>query len=251
MARKTVRNGTRTVLNWHALPHGAAWLLSFLSLLTGGLALGQTQTPAPLSATTQGGASIRGHVIDPGGLVVADAIVMLRNVLTGALVRQKTNVDGTFSITDLSSGTYTVSIAKSGLNAELAQVDLASNETKDEGDVKLALASSTQQVTVVSGSRIAEFEQDSPTKVLAVTRQEMQDTGYERIGDVLNEVPGVVTRAQGYGIGVTGGEQIDGMDSKETLVLMDGLPIASGRGIDSGFVDLNQQSGAPFTRWRL
>jgi outer membrane cobalamin receptor len=35
------------------------------------------------------------------------------------------------------------------------------------------------------------------------------------------------------------------MGSKKTLVLMDGLPIASGRGIDGGFVDLNQQSVGP------
>lgn len=273
MARKTVPERTRAVLRrigrasggmggdlfrraaarqkndfprrvWQA-PASCLRMLLFLSLLTGDLAWGQTQTLAPASATNQGGASIKGRVIDPSGLVVADAIVTVRNVLTGALVTQKTNADGTFSITDLRSGTYTVSISNNGLRADQAQVDLASGENKDDGDVRLSLASSTQQVTVVSGSRIAELEQDSPTKVLAVTRQEMLDTGYERIGDVLNEVPGVVTRAQGYGIGVTGGEQIDGMDSKETLVLLDGLPIASGRGIDSGFVDLNQQSVGP------
>lgn len=225
--------------------HDARRIRLFLLLCAVSFAWGQTQTPAPLTGTSQAGASIRGHVLDPSGLIVADATVTVRNLLTGSVVMQKTNADGTFSLTELTPGTYTVSIANHGLRSDLEQVDLTPGETKDEGAVRLSLANSSQQVTVVSGSRIAEVEQDSPTKVLAVTRQEMQDTGFERIGDVLNEVPGVVTRAQGYGIGVTGGEQIDGMDSKETLVLMDGLPIASGRGIDGGFVDLNQQSVGP------
>ncbi|HWB85090.1 MAG TPA: TonB-dependent receptor [Bryobacteraceae bacterium] len=251
MARKTVRKTTGTTLQWIYLLQCSARSGLFggmgaaLLLLTGSLGWAQTQTPPPLSETSQGGASIRGHAIDPSGLAVADATVSVRNVLTGQVVTQKTNPDGTFSIDGLAPGIYAVSIANSGLRADLVQADLAAGDNEDEGDVRLSLASSSQQVTVVSGSRITELEQDSPTKVLAVTHQQMQDTGYERIGDVLSEVPGVVTRAQGYGIGITSGEQIDGMDSKETLVLMDGLPIASGRGIDSGFVNLNQQSVGP------
>ena len=244
MARKAVPETTRTVLRRHTAAHAVLWMLS-VWLLIGGFAWGQTQTPAPLSETGQGAGLIRGHVIDPSGLAVADAIITVRNVLTGSVVTGKTDTDGTFSISGLGPANYSVSIANRGLRTDLANVDLIAGENKDEGDVRLSLASSNQQITVVSGSRIAELEQDSPTKVLAVTHQEMQDTGYERIGDVLNEVPGVVTRAQGYGIGVTGGEQIDGMDSKETLVLMDGLPLASGRGIDGGFVYLNQQSVGP------
>jgi outer membrane receptor for ferrienterochelin and colicins len=131
------------------------------------------------------------------------------------------------------------------LSADLEQLDLIAGENRGEGDMRLALAGSNQEVTVVSASRIAELKQDSTTKVLAVTRQEMQDSGYKRVADVLNEVPGEVTRAQSYGIGITAGEQIDGMGSKEILVLMDRLPIASGRGINGGFVDLNQQSVGP------
>jgi len=69
------------------------------------------------------------------------------------------------------------------LRADLAQLDLIAGENKDEADVRLAFASSNQEVTVVSASRIAELKQDSTTKVLAVTRQEMRDTGYERVAE--------------------------------------------------------------------
>jgi outer membrane receptor for ferrienterochelin and colicins len=108
------------------------------------------------------------------------------------------------------------------------------------GDIRLSLAAAQEQV-VVSDSRLSELQDEAPTKVLAVTKAEIQNTGYENVGDVLAEVPGIVTRAQSYGVGLVGGEQIDGMDSKETLVLLDGLPFVGARGINEGFIDLNQQ----------
>jgi outer membrane receptor for ferrienterochelin and colicins len=209
---------------------------------------GQTETPAPPAATARGGGEIRGRVADPSGLVVPEAAVVVRSALTGAVAAQKTNGEGAFTFTGLAPGSYVLSVSKNGLAAGVRRVDVAGGETKDEGEIRLSLASSSQQVTVVSGSRITELEQDSPTKVLPVTRQEMQNKGFERVSDVLSEVPGVVTRAQGFGVGITAGEQIDGMDSKETLVLLDGLPIAGGRGINGGFIDLTQQSVGPLER---
>jgi outer membrane receptor for ferrienterochelin and colicins len=213
-----------------------------------GVAYGQTETPPPLAGSASRGAGIRGHVSDPSGLAVPGASVTARNLLTGAEVTQETTSAGEFAFSGLAPASYALSVTGNGLAASIPRIELSSGETQDEGDVRLSLASSRQQVTVVSGSRVAELEQDSPAKVLAITREEMQNKGFERVSDVLSEVPGVVVRAQGYGVGVTTGEQIDGMDSKETLVLVDGLPIASGRGIAGGFVDLNQQGVGPLER---
>ncbi len=117
---------------------------------------------------------------------------------------------------------------------------MTSESTLDVGNLKLSLIGAQEQV-VVSDSRVDELQYESPTKVLLITKDEIQNTGFERVGDVLSEVPGVVTRAQSYGVGLVGGEQIDGMDSKETLVLLDGLPFVGARGINEGYIDLNQQ----------
>lgn len=223
-------------------------LLFFALPLACGIARGQTETPAPVTGSASGGAAIRGHVSDPAGLAVPGATVTARNILTGAEITQKTTSAGEFAFSGLAPASYALSIAGDGLTAAIPRIELSSGDTKDQGDVRLSLAGSSQQITVVSGSRIAELEEDSPTKVLPITREEMQNKGFERVSDVLSEVPGVVVRAQGYGVGITAGEQIDGMDSKETLVLLDGLPIASGRGIDGGFVDLNQQGVGPLER---
>lgn len=75
-----------------------------------------------------------------------------------------------------------------------------------------------------------------------VTRQQIKRTGFENVGDVLNELPGVVTRNtassnySGYSQ-----EMIDGITSQDILVLQDGLPIVGARGINSGVIDLGEQ----------
>lgn len=97
-----------------------------------------------------------------------------------------------------------------------------------------------KQVMVVTGSRLEELQTESAVKVEAVTRQQMQQTGYERVSDVLAEMPGVVTRSGSTA--TVAGEQIQGIDSRQVLILQDGLPVMGARGIKSGIVNLNRQN---------
>lgn len=97
-----------------------------------------------------------------------------------------------------------------------------------------------KQVMVVTGSRVEELQTDSAIKVEAVSREQMQQTGYERLTDVLAEMPGVMTRRGSTA--TVGGEQIQGIDSRQVLVLQDGLPVVGARGIKSGVINLNRQS---------
>jgi hypothetical protein len=60
-------------------------------------------------------------------------------------------------------------------------------------------ALSGQEQIVVPASRVTELQDEVPTKVLTVTKEEIPNTGYERVGDVLSEVTGVVTQAQSFG----------------------------------------------------
>lgn len=107
-------------------------------------------------------------------------------------------------------------------------------------EIQLGVARVSQEITVVSGSRVEELQVDSPVKVEAVTREQMRDTGYERVSDVLAEIPGVLVRSGSSG--TVGGEQIQGIDSRQVLVLQDGLPVVGARGIKSGNVNLNRQN---------
>ena len=72
-------------------------------------------------------------------------------------------------------------------------------------------------------------------------RARMRDTGYESVGEVLREVPGVLTR-RGSESSAAAGEQIQGIDSRGVLVLLDGLPLVGARGIKRGVLNLDRQS---------
>jgi outer membrane receptor for ferrienterochelin and colicins len=218
----------------------ASWFCVLLSFLFISLAVPNPSRSQGLDVNTGGDGRLHGRVVDPNGLPVADADVTVRSVLSGAARKLKSGVDGTFSFAGLADGAYAVDATAPNLAVEAKRIEVSKQESADAGDLRLSLVQSGEQV-VVSGSRVAEEVDQAPTKVIVVTKDEIQNTGFERVGDVLNEVPGVVTRTQSFGVGLVGGEQIDGMDSKETLVLLDGLPFVGARGIKEGNIDLNQQ----------
>ena len=41
------------------------------------------------------------------------------------------------------------------------------------------------------------------------------------------------------------GEQVQGIDSRQVLVLMDGLPVMGARGVKGGAINLNRQASGP------
>jgi outer membrane receptor for ferrienterochelin and colicins len=213
-------------------------VLSFFALIS--LEASEQLLAQGLDVNGGGNSSVHGRIVDPRGLPVADAEVTARSVLSGATRTVKTAADGTFSIAGLANGAYAISATAPNLKTDAKHVEVASRQAVDAGDLRLSLVQRGEQV-IVSGSRLNEQLEQATTKVTVVTKDEIADTAFERVGDVLNEVAGVVTRAPSYGVGLAGGEQIDGMDSKETLVLLDGLPLVGARGINQGYIDLNQQ----------
>ena len=93
-------------------------------------------------------------------------------------------------------------------------------------DIVLTPAIVVDQVTVVSGSRQEELREQTSAAVTSCPRARMRDTGYESVGEVLREVPGVLTR-RGSESSAAAGEQIQGIDSRGVLVLLDGLPVSA------------------------
>lgn len=96
-----------------------------------------------------------------------------------------------------------------------------------------------KEVVVVTGSRSDELQTETAQKVDALTRSDLQRTGKERLGDVLSQIPGVMTRRGSTA--TVAGEQIQGIDSRQVLVLQDGLPVVGARGIKSGAINLFRQ----------
>ncbi len=184
---------------------------------------------------------VEGHVLDQRGSAVSHASVTLRNALNGTSQQAETTTGGEYIFNSVSPGEYVLTASASGLATATRQVQIKSGAETSSADIKLALVTVEQNVTVVSASRVEELQQDSPLPIDVVTQQRIQRTGFENVADVLGEIPGVVTRNNSSFSG-SSGQVIDGIPSADVLVLQDGLPLIGARGINSGIIDLGQQN---------
>lgn len=168
-------------------------VLLLLSCGISGLATGQE------NSNSQHAGRVRGKLLDPAVLAIPDAPVTIRSVLPGTSNTARTKTDRTFEFDGLDAGSYVLTATANGLVLVPKQLEIRTGEISDAGELRMSLVAAQQQV-VVSASRVNELQDETPTKVLSITKQEIQDTGYERVGDVLAEVPGVVTLGQSYGV---------------------------------------------------
>ena len=183
---------------------------------------------------------ISGLVEDSAGLPLTGAIVVLRNKATGLERVATTNGDGHFEFSGVNSEAYEIAARANGFAVQTQIV----NGGRSDLVLKLEISTVREAVTVVSGSRQAELQESLNTAVSVITRKDIESTGFQTVGDILREVPGVQTRLGSDTGTVSGvaGEQIQGVGSRQALVLMDGYPIVAARGIKSGTINLDRQT---------
>jgi outer membrane receptor for ferrienterochelin and colicins len=179
--------------------------------------------------------SVSGIVQDSAQAPIAGAVVILRNTRTGQERVATTNAEGKFEFTGIGSDEFEVIGTATGFGRSSATSANSSN-------IVLTLEPSVlrEEVTVVSGSRQEELRESLTTKVDVLTRNDIKNTGYETVGEALREIPGVITR-RGSETTPPAGEQVQGVDSRQVLVLMDGQPVTGARGIKSGIINLDRQ----------
>lgn len=195
--------------------------------------------PPHLLAADHGGlaSSIAGRILDPTGGVLPGAKVGLRNEQTGFERLTTSDARGAFRFSGVSQGPYTLSALAPGF-ARAARDVRPGNAA---ADLTLEPAPVVEEITVVSGSRQEELRQSLNTKVDVISRERMRDTGAETVAEVLRELPGVMTRRGSETAGAAG-QQVQGIDSRQVLVLLDGQPVLGARGIKRGVVNLDRQS---------
>lgn len=181
--------------------------------------------------------SIKGRVEDQAKKAIAGATVVLRNQKTGLERIVSTDSDGNFAFTAAAGDAYEVISSAKGFARLTKNVDGA------QSDMVLTLEPETlrEEVTVVSGSRQEELRESLNTRVEVLSAAEIKSTGAQNVGEVLREIPGVVTRRGSETSGVAG-EQVQGIDSRQVLVLADGQPLVGARGIKQGALNLDRQS---------
>jgi Carboxypeptidase regulatory-like domain len=98
--------------------------------------------------------TILGTVKDPGGSVVAEALVTLRNEGTSAKRSSATSETGSYQFVNLDVGTYQLTIEKPGFRkVELNAITLGSRETKRiDAEIQVATQTTTVNVDAVAGT---------------------------------------------------------------------------------------------------
>ena len=95
----------------------------------------------------------------------------------------------------------------------LSSAESADDTPETEGAVEL-------EPVVVTATKTPQRLEDTPVITNLITRAEIEATGAENIGEVLEHTAGVIIHRDGHGDGV----QLQGLDSEYVLILVDGEP---------------------------
>ncbi|HVR45545.1 MAG TPA: TonB-dependent receptor [Candidatus Binatia bacterium] len=179
---------------------------------------------APVVAAA--GITISGRILETqGGLPVPNAQVELdRSGQRVALTT--TDADGTFRIGGIPAGTYVVLIRANGYESTRLAPDLL--VTSEAASVSFQMAISRQRQGlkqigyVLAGGRTA--LQTTTTINTHIDTSLLQSENFQRLGDVLTTVPGVITSTSSS-VGDDMTLSIRGYDPTETATLLDGHPI--------------------------
>jgi outer membrane receptor for ferrienterochelin and colicins len=192
-----------------------------------------------ITGLAQDSRQLRGRVADVNGASLPGTSVTFANLATGLERIAVTDAGGGFAFPAVRDGRYRLTVTATGFAAASQVIESVNG---DAVEFKLEPAGLADRITVVSGSRQEELRESLNTKVDVIGRSRIRDTGYESVAEVLQELPGVLTRrGTGSGNSGSGGEQIQGIDSRQVLVLFDGQPVIGARGIKSGIINLDRQ----------
>jgi hypothetical protein len=139
-----------------------AWLLLTLLLLAP-LAFGQGIT-----------GTITGTVTDPSGAVVPGATVTIKQVSTNAIHKVVTSSAGTYTVTQLQPGTYTVAVAKANFKGFKQSDVVLQIDQVEEIDAQLTVGATTEMVEVTSAGPVIQTEDSSIGEV--IDSQAIQNT---------------------------------------------------------------------------
>ena len=190
----------------------------------------------PASAAGDPGTTISGRILDTqGGLPVPGAAIEL----THGGVRSATahtDAGGTFRVNDQAPGTYVVIIRAAGYETTRLAPDLLVTAETPEVSFQMAISRQRQGLKqigyVVSGGRTA--LQATATINTHVDANIIQSEGFQRLGDVLTTVPGVITSTSSSA-GDDMSLSIRGFDPTETATLLDGHPIGPVGAFGNGY----------------
>lgn len=157
---------------------------------------------------------LKGKVVDTEGKAVLGATVRVQGTTMGAAVRNK---DGSFTIANITSGNYEVSIKAVGKKEVIKKVRISADEAS-EISVTLQDESVMGETVVVTADR-AMVSKNAIGKQTSYTTEETNSTAAEGVANVVGLSAGV--RNNG------GGWNVRGSRNSETQIRVDGLDVGS------------------------
>jgi outer membrane receptor for ferrienterochelin and colicins len=181
---------------------------------------------------------LTGVIRDSSGAVVPGATVIVRQPGRGFERIVDSGKDGRFIVTPVDGGDYRIEAIAAGFAVSVATVTVPAAAAVE---ITLTPAAVVEEVQIVSASRQEELRQSLNTNVSVLSRRQIEESGAQTVAEMLREVPGVISRRGSESAGAAG-EQVQGIDSRQVLVLLDGQPLLGARGIKRGVINLDRQS---------
>jgi len=200
------------------------------STLSAGFLLAATGSAAAQAGTAA--AALTGTVRDPSGAVLPGASIVLTNTKTGIKQESASNATGNYRIANVTPGTYTVSVSKSGFaTAKSAAFDLSVNQTADL-NFTLQLGTADSTIDVTAGGVEIETATSELGSVIGTTQVNSLPLNGRNFTERLLLSPGVSPanysgNAGGGGIGNYIGTvvfpAINGQSNRSNMFLLDGI----------------------------
>lgn len=175
---------------------------------------------------------IIGSVVDPTGAVIPNADITAVNESTGSSFRGKTTADGTFTVSNVPIGHYTVTITATGFGVDkVTHVYVVAGNASSLAKQVLQLGSSSETVEVQSNTS-AVLNTESPQSETTIDTQQVESAPVTGAMDNLAMmVPGVVnthsdgmSNTNGANFSVNGqrgrsnNSEIDGQTNNDTSI---------------------------------
>ncbi|HYE84809.1 MAG TPA: TonB-dependent receptor [Vicinamibacterales bacterium] len=191
-----------------------------------------------LSSLASAQQSLTGVVRDGSGAVVPGTTVVIRQDGKAFERVVDTGRDGRFTVSPIDAGQYSIEAIAAGFAVATATAVVPASQPIE---IALTPAAVVEAVQIVSASRQDELRESLNTNVNVISRRQIEESGSQTVAELLREVPGMMSRRGSETAGAAG-EQIQGIDSRQVLVLLDGQPLVGGRGIKRGVINLDRQS---------
>ncbi len=192
------------------------WFLSLLAILLLGFGSAQSGNSQTLS-------SINGTVTDTSGAVIANANVTVTNVATQVAKTAVTSSAGSYSVTDLIPGTYSVRVESAGFQLSEHKgvgVDVGRNSTVDA----VLQPGNVEQTVTVSESAIA-LDTSAPSLNTTIENKVVQELPNQVSGGRGRQIDNFIFLAPGV-TGSTFSHRINGGVDFQNEVVFNGIPMA-------------------------